>query len=98
MRIDPAYFNRFIAWTALLTAVIIVYSTVRYNQKKASDFEQTLSQLSFADIRFQDMQGDSLTLGEMTGGRPAVISFWSRSEERRVGKECRSRGWAYREE
>src|SRR5690625_1068560 len=76
MRIDPAYFNRFIAWTALLTAVIIVYSTVRYNQKKASDFEQTLSQLSFADIRFQDMHGDSLTLGDMTAGRPVVISFW----------------------
>lgn len=82
MRIDPAYFNRFIAWTALLTAVIIVYSTVRYNQKQASDFEQTLSQLSFADIRFQDMQGDSLTLGEMTGGRPAVISFWSTWSEK----------------
>src|SRR5262249_60054299 len=32
---------------------------------------------------------------------PPVEGFWSltaydRSEERRVGKECRSRGWAYR--
>src|SRR5439155_10519579 len=24
-----------------------------------------------------------------------VVAFWSRSEERRVGKECRSRWWRY---
>ena len=82
MRIDPKYFNRFIAWTALLTAVVIVFSTIRYNQKQTSDFEQTISELSFHDIQFLDMKGDSLTINHIAHGRPAVVSFWSTWSEK----------------
>lgn len=82
MRIDPKYFNRFIGWTALLTAVVIVFSTVRYNQKQTADFEQTLSEISFQDIQFQDINGDSLTIYDIADGRPAVVSFWSTWSEK----------------
>src|SRR5690554_3746152 len=82
MKIDPIYFNRFIAGTALLTAVIIVFSTIRYSQKQTADFKQTISEVSFADILFQDVNGDSLNIPEITNGRPAVISFWSTWSEK----------------
>lgn len=82
MRIDPKYFNRFIAWTALLTAIVIVWSTIRYNQKQTADFEQTISELSFHDIQFQDMNGDSLTIYDIAQNRPTVISFWSTWSEK----------------
>lgn len=82
MRIDPKYFNRFIGWTALLTAVVIVFSTIRYNQKQNADFEQGIAELSFQDIQFQDMKGDSLTIHQLADSRPAVVSFWSTWSEK----------------
>ena len=33
--------------------------------------------------------------GNMTEGRPVTLEFMNRSEERRVGKECRSRWSPY---
>ena len=45
-------------------------------------------------LALRDLQGKEHRLADYRG-KVVVINFWARSEERRVGKECRSRWSPY---
>ena len=45
------------------------------------------------DIKFD--KGFSVITGETGAGKSIILGALSRSEERRVGEECRSRWWPY---
>jgi thiol-disulfide isomerase/thioredoxin len=77
MRLDPKYFNTFIAVCALLALVAIIYSTVRYSQKQVTDFEGNIAALRLDTLAFKSFSAvDSLFLKD-TIDEPVVIQFWS---------------------
>ena len=77
MRIDQKYYNRFIGICAAITAVIIVYSTIRYYQRQVTDFEKNVSTVRADTLSFRSLTDrDSLFVGDLPN-RPAVIHFWS---------------------
>lgn len=79
MRIDPKYFNLFIGICAVLTIIIIFYSTVRYSKNQVRDFERTISEYNFHDVSFRSFsEPDSVQLGRfLLNKRPVIIHFWS---------------------
>src|SRR5690348_17079593 len=48
-----------------------------------------------SDIPWKDIDMDFMNLNQSAHGDREFGFIMSRSEERRVGKECRSRGWTY---
>lgn len=77
MRIDPKYFNRFMIIVALLSLLIIAYSTFRYFQVQVDEFEQNISGLHADSLRFASyVNPDTLKLGELENGK-MVIHFWA---------------------
>jgi thiol-disulfide isomerase/thioredoxin len=77
MRIDPKYFNRFIAICALITVIVIIYSTIRYSQRQVTDFENNVSEILPDTLSFRSFSvQDSLHLNEIEN-RPVIIHFWS---------------------
>lgn len=76
MRLDPKYFNRFIGICAAVTAVVIVYSTVRYFQNQITSFENDVSELRADTLRFQSYSSqDSLFIRDLPD-QPVIIHFW----------------------
>ncbi len=77
MRIDPKYFNRFIGICALITAIVIIYSTIRYSQSQVTDFESNVSEIIPDTLSFRSFSAqDSLHLSEIEN-RPVILHFWS---------------------
>lgn len=77
MRIDPKYFNRFIAICALITAAVIIYSTIRYSQRQVTGFESNVSEILPDTLSFRSFSAqDSLHLNTIEN-RPVIIHFWS---------------------
>lgn len=77
MRIDPKYFNRFIAICAAITVVVIIYSTIRYFHRQVSDFENNVAAMQPDSLSFRSFSDqDSLSLTELPN-QPIVIHFWS---------------------
>lgn len=77
MRIDPKYFNRFIGICALVTVIIIIYSTIRYSQRQVTDFESNVSEIVPDTLSFRSFSTqDSLHLKDIED-RPVIIHFWS---------------------
>jgi len=92
MRIDPKYFNRFIAVCAVITAIVIVYSTIRYFDRQVSDFEQNASEIRTDTLSFRSFSGqDSLRLNQVPPS-PTIIHFWSTCSDKSllVGKFLKS--------
>lgn len=77
MRIDPKYFNRFIGICALITVIVITYSTIRYSQQQITDFENNVSAIQPDTLSFRSFSAqDSLHFNEIEE-RPVIIHFWS---------------------
>ncbi len=92
MRIDPKYYNRFIGICAAITAVIIVYSTIRYFQRQVDDFENNVNSIQADTLSFHSYsEQDSLHVSELPN-RPAIIHFWSAWSDKsmEVGEFLRS--------
>jgi len=77
MRLDPKYFNLFIAICAVLTVVVIIFTTLRYSQKQAAGFHENISAVQLDTLSFKSYSAaDSLRLSEMLEN-PVIIHFWS---------------------
>jgi hypothetical protein len=77
MRIDPKYFNRFMIVVAVISLVIIAYSTIRYFQVQIDEFEQNVSGMQADTLGFSSYQrSDSLRLDQFTG-TDLVVHFWA---------------------
>ena len=92
MRIDQKYYNRFIGICAAITAVIIIYSTIRYFQRQVTDFENNVSTLRADTLSFRSLSSqDSLFVSRLPD-QPAMIHFWSEWSDKsmEVGEFLRS--------
>lgn len=77
MRLDPKYFNRFIAICAALTVIAIVWGTISYSQSQKEEFRENLDEVNFADVVFKSYsEADSVSVHDKKGG-PVIIQFWS---------------------
>lgn len=77
MRLDPKYFNLFIAICAGLTLVAIIFYTIRYSQTQIRDFRQNMESVRANELSFRSYtETDSLHISDLKGS-PAVIQFWS---------------------
>tara|TARA_R100001143_G_scaffold63515_2_gene71246 strand:+ start:40857 stop:41381 length:525 start_codon:yes stop_codon:yes gene_type:complete len=77
MRIDPKHFNKFIAFCAVITLIVIIYSTFHYSIKQTSDFQSRVDNVDFKNLSFFSYSdGDSLKINDLKG-TPVVIHFWS---------------------
>ncbi len=77
MRIDPKYFNLFLAICAAVTLVIIIVSTIYYASKQQETFRQEISKADLSQWSFYNYSsGDSLSFDQFRG-RPVVIHFWA---------------------
>jgi thiol-disulfide isomerase/thioredoxin len=77
MRLDPKFFNLFIAICAVLTVVVIIFTTIRYSQKQVDDFRENIAAVQLDTLSFKSYSTpDSLRLQEILGN-PVIIHFWS---------------------
>ncbi len=77
MRLDPKYFNIFIAVCAILALLAIVYSTIRYSQKQVTDFQNNIAGVQLDTLAFKSYtSADSLYLRDESE-KPVIIQFWS---------------------
>lgn len=77
MRLDPKFFNRFIAICAAITFVAIIFYTVRHSQSQIRDFESNLERVQADTLSFRSYtETDSLHTSTLHGS-PVVIQFWS---------------------
>lgn len=77
MRIDPKYFNRFIGFCALITLIVIIYSTIRYSQRQVTDFEKNVLEILPDTLSFRSFSTqDSLHFSNIEN-QPVIIHFWS---------------------
>ncbi|MDZ7757611.1 hypothetical protein [Rhodohalobacter sp.] len=78
MRLDPKYFNLFIAICALLTLIVIVYGTISYSNNQELDFRESLRDIRLDTLSFATYanQKDSLFADDFKGS-PTMIQFWS---------------------
>lgn len=77
MRIDPKHFNKFIAFCAAVTVIVIIFSTFHYSQKQTSDFQNRIDEVDFKNLSFYSYsEQDSLWISDLAD-RPVVIHFWS---------------------
>jgi hypothetical protein len=92
MRIDPKYFNRFIAICAVITVVVIIFSTIRYFQRQITDFESNVAAIQPDTLSFRSFsQQDSLFVEELPD-QPLIVHFWSTWSDKsiEVGEFLRS--------
>lgn len=77
MRLDPKFFNKFIAICAIITFIAIIFFTIRHSQSQVRDFKSNIENVQPDTLSFYSYSmPDSLYLSELKGG-PAVIQFWS---------------------
>lgn len=77
MRLDPKHFNLFLVVCAVITALVIILSTIRYasNQKETFREEIRNAELSSWNLYHYE-SGDSLSVNHFKGS-PVIIHFWS---------------------
>jgi len=77
MRLDPKYFNLFIAVCAVITLIVIVYGTISYVSQQEEEFEAGLIMIEPGEIDMAYiMNSDSLSAGDLAG-KPVIIQFWA---------------------
>ena len=77
MRLDPKYFNLFIGICALLTLIVIIYGTINYSNKQATEFRENLEAVRMDTLSFSRFGSDQvLELADLQG-EPVIIQFWS---------------------
>lgn len=82
MRIDPKHFNLFIIICAVITVIVITFSTIRYSQKQVLEFQRNISEIHFDTLVFHSyQQPDSLKFSDLPS-KPVMIQFWSTWSEK----------------
>ncbi len=83
MRLDPKYFNLFIAICALLTLLVIVFGTIMYTNKQEADFRKSMADVRLDTLSFATYshQKDSIFTDDFKGS-PTLIQFWSTWSEK----------------
>ena len=82
MRVDPKHFNLFMLICAVLTLIIIIYSTVRYSQKQTEIFGENILYLTIDTLALRSYTApDSLYMKNLKGN-PVVLQFWATWSEK----------------
>ncbi len=78
MKLDPKYFNLFIAVCAVVTVIVILYGTIRYHQNQMKTVNENIENMDLGEIYFTKVssESDSLQLSEFHG-TPVLIDFWA---------------------
>jgi thiol-disulfide isomerase/thioredoxin len=77
MKLDPKYFNLFIAVCAVFTLIVIVFGTMRYHSSQEKTVRENINGIEIGDVTFTHVsESDSLTLSEFHGD-PVLITFWA---------------------
>lgn len=77
MKLDPKYFNLFIACCTIVALLLIAYGTIAYHQKQEKRFLDNVGQTDLDSYFLPSMtEQDSLGLSSFEGA-PVVIHFWS---------------------
>lgn len=78
MRLDPKYFNTFLAITAVAAASFIAYFTISSQQNKRSDFKARIAQQdSLQSVVWPMVQTpESISIADFSG-RFVLLHFWS---------------------
>lgn len=77
MRLDPKYFNLFLVVCAAITALVIVFSTVRYVSNQQETFREEIREADLSSWNlYRYTEQDSVTV-EQFSGSPVVVHFWS---------------------
>lgn len=85
MRLDPKYFNLFIAICALLTLIVIVYGTINYSNKQATEFSENLEAVRLDTLSFSRFASDEIVSLAEFEGEPVIIQFWSTWSGKSIG-------------
>lgn len=86
MRLDPKYFNTFLAVVAVIAALFIAYFTVSSQQNKRSDFrERIVQQDSLQTVVWPVVEtSESISIADFND-RFVLLHFWSNWSDRSIG-------------
>lgn len=77
MRLDPKYFNLFLACCAVVTIAVILYGTIRYHQKQEDTFRENIESFDLHTLTLSYVaDSDSVRVQDFEGN-PLIIDFWS---------------------
>ncbi|MEX2368552.1 MAG: TlpA disulfide reductase family protein [Balneolaceae bacterium] len=77
MRLDPKYFNLFLACCAAVTIAVILYGTIRYHQKQEDTFRENIESFDLHSLSLSYVaDSDSVRVHDFQGA-PLIIDFWS---------------------
>lgn len=77
MRLEQKYFVPFLLVCALLTAIVIVITSLNYASNQRETFREEASETDLSGWKlYQYRTGDSLSMAQFEGS-PVVIHFWS---------------------
>jgi len=78
VKLDPKYFNLFIAVCAVVTIIAILYSTIRYYQNQEKTMLGNIENLDLGDVYLTrvSFEADSLQLSDFHG-TPVLVDFWA---------------------
>jgi thiol-disulfide isomerase/thioredoxin len=77
MKLNPKYFNLFIAVCAVITFVVILFGTMSYHSNQEKILRDNIAETDLEQVIFQYItDNDSLTLLELKG-EPVLIDFWA---------------------
>ena len=85
MRLDPKYFNLFIGICALLTLIVIIYGTINYSNKQATEFRENLEAVRLDTLTFNRFGSDQTVALADLEGEPVIIQFWSTWSGKSIG-------------
>ncbi|PWN06352.1 TlpA family protein disulfide reductase [Rhodohalobacter mucosus] len=85
MRLDPKYFNLFIAICALLTLIVIIYGTINYSNQQALEFRDNLEAVQLDTLSFNRFNSDEIISLTQFEGEPVIIQFWSTWSGKSIG-------------
>lgn len=77
MKLDPKYFNLFIAVCAVFTLIVILFGTMKYHSNQEKTVLENIYGTEIGKVQFTHVSGsDSITLSEFRGD-PVLIVFWA---------------------
>lgn len=77
MKLDPKYFNLFIAVCAVFTLIVIIFGTMRYHSSQEKTVRENINETEIGHVTFTHIsKTDPLILSEFRG-HPVIINFWA---------------------
>ena len=77
MRLDPKYFNLFIAVCAVITLLVITYGTISYVGQQEEEFETELTMIEPGEIKMPYIMSNDSLSSESLAGKQIIIQFWA---------------------